>query len=44
MASPDTFGELGLSVIGLGAEYPPYDIKPNEVNKLAARYYPDTPG
>ncbi|KAI1100324.1 thiolase-like protein [Jackrogersella minutella] len=42
MASPNTFGELGLSIIGLGAQYPPYLLKPDEVNKLASKYYPDS--
>ncbi|KAI1760250.1 thiolase-like protein [Hypoxylon sp. FL1150] len=43
MASPNTFGELGLSVVGLGAQYPPNLLKPNEVNKLAAKFHPDSP-
>ncbi|KAI0386391.1 putative type III polyketide synthase [Hypomontagnella monticulosa] len=43
MAASDTFGELGLSIIGLGAQYPPYLLKPDEVNKIATKYYPDSP-
>ncbi|KAI0891829.1 thiolase-like protein [Annulohypoxylon nitens] len=43
MASQNTYGELGLSIIGLGAQYPPYLLKPSEVNKLATKYYPDSP-
>ncbi|KAI1380197.1 thiolase-like protein [Hypoxylon crocopeplum] len=43
MASPNTFGELGLSIIGLGAQYPPNSLKPDEVHKLATKYYPDSP-
>ncbi|KAI1204997.1 thiolase-like protein [Annulohypoxylon truncatum] len=43
MASSDAFGELGLSIIGLGSQYPPYLLKPSEVNKLATKYYPDSP-
>ncbi|KAI1772324.1 thiolase-like protein [Hypoxylon cercidicola] len=43
MASPNTFGELGLSIIGLGAQYPPYSLKPDEVDKLAAKYHPESP-
>ncbi|KAI1397437.1 thiolase-like protein [Hypoxylon fuscum] len=42
MASSNTFGELGLSIIGLGAQYPPNSLKPDEVNKLATKYYPDS--
>ncbi|OTB03690.1 hypothetical protein M426DRAFT_321616 [Hypoxylon sp. CI-4A] len=43
MASIDTFGELGLSIIGLGAQYPPNSLKPDELAKIAAKYYPDSP-
>ncbi|KAI1662012.1 putative type III polyketide synthase [Daldinia decipiens] len=43
MASSNTFGELGLSIIGLGARYPPYSLKPDEVDKIATKYYPDSP-
>ncbi|KAI0477456.1 chalcone and stilbene synthase [Xylariaceae sp. FL0804] len=43
MASPDTFGELGLSIVGLGAQYPPNALKPDELAKLAAAYYPESP-
>ncbi|KAI1800283.1 putative type III polyketide synthase [Daldinia bambusicola] len=43
MASPNSFGELGLSIIGLGAQYPPYSLKSDEVNKIATKYYPDSP-
>ncbi|KAI0203622.1 thiolase-like protein [Astrocystis sublimbata] len=42
MAS-STFGELGLSIIGLGAQYPPNDLKADEVAKLAAKFHPDSP-
>ncbi|KAI1342925.1 chalcone and stilbene synthase [Xylariaceae sp. FL0016] len=43
MAASNTFGELGLSIIGLGAQYPPNALKPDEVAKLASRFYPDSP-
>ncbi|OTA92753.1 hypothetical protein M434DRAFT_21730 [Hypoxylon sp. CO27-5] len=43
MASPNTFGELGLSIVGLGAQYPPNSLKPDELHKLATKYYPDSP-
>ncbi|KAI1078795.1 chalcone and stilbene synthase [Whalleya microplaca] len=43
MASPNTFGELGLSIVGLGAQYPPNALRPDEVTKLATKYYPDSP-
>ncbi|KAH6982050.1 thiolase-like protein [Ilyonectria sp. MPI-CAGE-AT-0026] len=43
MAAPSTFGELGLSIIGLGAQYPPYSLDASSVNTLSKRFYPDTP-
>ncbi|KAI1411470.1 putative type III polyketide synthase [Hypoxylon sp. FL1857] len=43
MASLNTFGELGLSIVGLGAQYPPNSLKPDELHKLATKYYPDSP-
>lgn len=43
MATRSTFGELGLSIIGLGAQYPPNKIKPDELAKLASKFHPETP-
>ncbi|KAI1490904.1 chalcone and stilbene synthase [Biscogniauxia mediterranea] len=43
MASPNACGELGLSIIGLGAQYPANSLKPDELSKLATAYYPDSP-
>ncbi|KAI8965149.1 putative type III polyketide synthase [Daldinia sp. FL1419] len=43
MASSNAFGELGLSIIGLGAKYPPYSLRSDEVNKIAVKHYPDSP-
>jgi type III polyketide synthase len=37
------FGNLNLSVIGLGVEYPPFKLAPNDLNTLVARHYPDSP-
>lgn len=42
MATAEAFGELGLSIIGLGAQYPPYSLKPEEVEKLGTKYYPES--
>lgn len=39
MASPNSFGQLGLSILGLGTQYPPYALKPNAVDTLAKRYH-----
>ncbi|KAI8631168.1 chalcone and stilbene synthase domain-containing protein [Xylariaceae sp. FL1651] len=43
MAAVSTPGELGLSIIGLGAQYPPNQLKPDEVAKIAEKFYPRTP-
>jgi type III polyketide synthase len=43
MAAPSTFGELGLSIIGLSAEYPPHSLDYTCLNILGERFYPDTP-
>jgi len=43
MAANKSFEDLGLSVIGLGRQYPPYDLKPDALDILSKRYYPDTP-
>ncbi|KAI0907097.1 thiolase-like protein [Ustulina deusta] len=43
MTADNVFGELGLSIIGLGAQYPPNKLKPDEVAKLAAKFHPESP-
>lgn len=45
MATQDRPGSqgLGLSILGVGAQYPPYALKPEAVEILAKRFYPDTP-
>ncbi len=44
MAAHNSFGaDLGLSIIGLGAQYPPYSLKPDALEILSSRYYPDSP-
>ncbi|KAI1037861.1 hypothetical protein LB505_001605 [Fusarium chuoi] len=43
MSAPSTFGELGLSIIGIGAEYPPYSLDYTCLNTLSDKFYPDTP-
>lgn len=42
MATTNSFGELGLSIVGVGSHYPPYSLKPNEVQTLAEKYYPES--
>ncbi|CZS96651.1 related to stilbene synthase 2 [Rhynchosporium graminicola] len=39
----DQFGELNLSVTGLGVEYPPYQLHPEDLDTLCKRHYPETP-
>ncbi|KAI1757892.1 thiolase-like protein [Xylaria castorea] len=39
----NTFGGLGLSIIGLGAQYPPNNLRSDEVAKLAAKFHPASP-
>ncbi|OIW24443.1 thiolase-like protein [Coniochaeta ligniaria NRRL 30616] len=43
MAPPSFPQELGLSIIGLGTQYPPYTLAPSSVETLSARFYPSTP-
>lgn len=43
MAAASFPPELGLSILGLGTQYPPYALKPDSVETLAKRFYPDTP-
>lgn len=43
MAAQTSFSELRLSILGLGTQYPPYGLKPDSVETISKRYYPDTP-
>ncbi|KAI3583305.1 thiolase-like protein [Fusarium oxysporum f. sp. albedinis] len=43
MSAPSTFGDLGLSIIGISAEYPPHSLDYTCLNTLSDRFYPDTP-
>ncbi len=44
MAAATTFSprELGLSVLGVASQYPPYALKPDSLETLAKRFYPDS--
>jgi len=42
-ATSNQFGELNLSIIGLGTEYPPHQLDPACLNTLVSRHYPTTP-
>ncbi|KAJ0109838.1 hypothetical protein J7T55_004388 [Diaporthe amygdali] len=43
MASSNSFGQLGLSILGLGSQYPPFGLKPDAIDTLAKRYHPESP-
>lgn len=36
-------GRLDLSIVGLGTQYPPYELEANVLDTLAKRHYPETP-
>ncbi|KAI9743073.1 MAG: hypothetical protein M1818_003368 [Claussenomyces sp. TS43310] len=38
-----SFGDLNLSILGIGAQYPPYLLESSVLNTLAKRHYPDSP-
>ncbi|KXH50937.1 chalcone and stilbene synthase [Colletotrichum nymphaeae SA-01] len=43
MAAPNTFGELGLSIIGVASQYPPYSLKTDSIDYLSNKFYPESP-
>ncbi|AEO64316.1 uncharacterized protein THITE_2110340 [Thermothielavioides terrestris NRRL 8126] len=43
MAAAAEFEDLGLSILGLGAEYPPHALEPKSLDVLSKRFYPDSP-
>jgi hypothetical protein len=36
------FGDLNLSIIGLGTEYPPFLLEPSALDILCERHYPQS--
>jgi len=42
MAASTAQGELGLSIIGLGTQYPPYSLPPAALDVLAKKFYPES--
>ena len=41
--SHDRFeNDLNLSIVGLGVEYPPFQLGPDALETLAKRYYPQS--
>lgn len=43
MATPAFAGDLSLSILGLGTQYPPFGLEPSAVETLAKKFYPDSP-
>ncbi|KAH6617031.1 thiolase-like protein [Chaetomium tenue] len=43
MATQNKFEDLGLSILGLGAQYPPHNLKPESLEILSKRFYPESP-
>jgi len=39
----NAFGDLNLSITGLGVEYPPFQLRPQDLDTLCARHYPESP-
>lgn len=42
-ATSKQFGDLNLSITGLGTEYPPHQLDPACLNTLVSRHYPNSP-
>jgi type III polyketide synthase len=42
MSGVNSFVELGLSVLGIGTQYPPHSLKPDALNILSEKYYPQS--
>ncbi|KAF7924947.1 uncharacterized protein EAE98_007035 [Botrytis deweyae] len=42
-ANQHGFGNLNLSIVGLGVEYPPFLLEPSDLDTLTKRHYPDSP-
>jgi len=39
----DQFTGLNLHILGLGTEYPPINLPPEDLDPFAKRFYPSTP-
>lgn len=42
-SNQNQFGNLNLSIVGLGVEYPPFLLEPSALDILTKRHYPDSP-
>jgi fungal type III polyketide synthase len=43
MADANAFGEMNLSIIGIGSEYPPYALDCKALETMSSKFYPETP-
>lgn len=43
MEARNTFSSLGLSILGVGRQYPPYTLGPGALETLSKRFYPESP-
>lgn len=39
MSSTNDSGQLGLAVLGIGTQYPPYELKSDAIDTLVRRYH-----
>jgi type III polyketide synthase len=42
MATANGFGDLELSIIGVGSQYPPYNLDSDAIDILSKRFYPES--
>ncbi|CAK7264020.1 hypothetical protein SEPCBS57363_000859 [Sporothrix epigloea] len=43
MTATNTFSDLGLSILGVGRQYPPYSLTSESLKTISKRFYPDSP-
>lgn len=43
MAIRTSMDDLNLSILGLGTQYPPHSLKPDSIEVLSKRFYPESP-
>ncbi|KAK4145217.1 peroxisomal biogenesis factor 11-domain-containing protein [Dichotomopilus funicola] len=43
MAIRTNMDDLNLSILGLGTQYPPHSLKPDSIEVLSKRFYPESP-
>lgn len=43
MTAKNTFSDLGLSILGVGRQYPPYSLTSESLKTISKRFYPDSP-